>query len=293
MKQASVFYKLPIEQMRGKLATKQADILYGGQVAGNNTLTLEEGKHLSTNFSKYVVLTVRRGVNRFYVKSRTTVTNTVGTIYSKVCMLLSMLLVDALYKAYKQDWIEMLGVKTSYDYWGGNKTFREYITSIVLTAVRERKQEITYNSVPNELGVYERVLLCNNPYYSFVSQSVTINGVDFSADNHVAGMIQANLQYFALAQDSTRKILNVIDSVSGTTYKCGINGQSTTTFNDISESLQGMCYRLSIQGDEIEDISVIDSKGEVRLQGKPYADSAKTEAISATQIITDGLTFYV
>ena len=122
-KETSVFYKLPIEEMRGKLATKQDGIMYAGQEQGDNTLSVGVGKHAATNFEKYIVLTKTRGKNRFYVKSRTSVTNSIGTVNTRAILALAMPLVDAMY-ARRDDSVQMDGLKIAYQYYQKGETLR-------------------------------------------------------------------------------------------------------------------------------------------------------------------------
>lgn len=69
-------FKMPFEELRGKLATKQDGIIYSGQEEGARTDTLTAGKKSATNFSKYIVAYRRNGINRFYIKSNTSINRT-------------------------------------------------------------------------------------------------------------------------------------------------------------------------------------------------------------------------
>lgn len=85
---------MPFEELRGKLATKQQGITYSGQEAGTNASTLTEGKHAATNFSKYIVSYKRRGVNRFMVKSNTTMHQTNQAVRVKASMAFAIMYAD-------------------------------------------------------------------------------------------------------------------------------------------------------------------------------------------------------
>lgn len=87
-------FKMPFEELRGKLATKQQGITYSGQEAGTNASTLTEGKHAATNFSKYIVTYKRRGVNRFMVKSNTTMHQTNQAVRAKASMAFAIMYAD-------------------------------------------------------------------------------------------------------------------------------------------------------------------------------------------------------
>lgn len=85
---------MPFEELRGKLATKQQGITYSGQEAGTKASTLTEGKHAATNFSKYIVSYKRRGVNRFMVKSNTTMHQTNQAVRAKAEMAFAVMYAD-------------------------------------------------------------------------------------------------------------------------------------------------------------------------------------------------------
>lgn len=87
-------FKMPFEELRGKLATKQQDITYSGQEAGTNASTLTTGKHAATNFSKYIVAYKRRGINRFMVKSNTTMHQTNQAVRAKASMAFAVMYAD-------------------------------------------------------------------------------------------------------------------------------------------------------------------------------------------------------
>lgn len=87
-------FKMPFEELRGKLATKQKGITYSGQEDGTNASTLTTGKHAATNFSKYIVSYKRRGVNRFMVKSNTTMHQTNQAVRAKAEMAFAVMYAD-------------------------------------------------------------------------------------------------------------------------------------------------------------------------------------------------------
>lgn len=292
-KNATVFYKLPIEQMRGKLATTQKGIVYAGQGEDEKPIDLETGKHLATNYSNFVVLSVRRGKNYFYVRSRTSIRNTTGTVFSRTSLSLGVLLADELYKWYKSGSIEMAAVKDSFDYWGGEKTFREYITSIVVEAVRGRKQEITYKSRPDEQGVSEIVDLISNPYYSFVTGPVTINNVVFGSTVAQAKILQQFMRFFAAAQDATAYNITVVNTVTGSRFKMYVNAQSDTLISSITGLGLEMYLVPRTSAEDPFVLRLVDYRGNVVLTGTPYTDAQKTTALAPTDVISQIGTLYV
>lgn len=294
-KEATIFYKLPIEQMRGKLAAKQEGILYAGQSQGENTMSLPMGKHLSTNFEKYIVLSVRRGVNKFYVKSRTAIRNTIGTIYAKITMLLSMILVERLYQVYKNGGgVTFVGFNASYEYWGNGMTVREYISSCVLQAVRNRRQYVQYKGIPNDNGIYPMNNLCTNPFTSWNSQGVMIEGIEFPTYPKEKGVIQNNLHYYAAALNGVSHKFTVVNTVTGTKYERYAVSDADSSFADLAATIQYLVYELDAndQG-KLSTITIRNEAGIVLLQGKPFKDQSLTTEIEVTEKIADISTVYV
>lgn len=88
-------FKVPFEELRGKLATKQKDIAYSGQ-EGDSPASVRTGTHASTNFNKYIVAYKRNDKNRFYVKSRATIHQTAAARRSKANLAFAVVLADYL-----------------------------------------------------------------------------------------------------------------------------------------------------------------------------------------------------
>lgn len=122
---------MPFEELRGKLATKQQGITYSGQEAGTNASTLTVGKHAATNFSKYIVSYKRRGVNRFMVKSNTTMHQTNQAVRAKAELAFSVMYADYVLSRAKEgsrllDNLE--DMKRAYDQrYPNTQTLREWI----------------------------------------------------------------------------------------------------------------------------------------------------------------------
>lgn len=295
-KNASVFYKLPIDVLRGKLATKQDDIRYEGQTEGESILSLGLGKKQAVNFEKYIVLTNRNGKNSFYVKSATSVGNTVGSMYNRTAMILTTTLVDFLYKIYQAGSVELRVLDQSLKDWGEGKTMREYMTSFVNWSVRNRQNTIQYWGPRNQQGIAERVDLMDNPFKSFVSAGVGISGVDFPSSGRQRYLLQQNMRFFAVAMDSTAVRIDVHSVVSGTKRPLFLNVQSATTVSELANTNQSRVW--GVQADatkptELGSISILDEKGLVILSGKPYKDAAKTQPVLLTDIVYNLTTLYI
>lgn len=287
-KNASVFYKLPIDVLRGKLATKQDDIRYEGQAAGESILSLGLGKKQAVNFEKYIVLTNRNGKNSFYVKSTTAVGNTVGSMYNRTAMILTATLVDFLYKIYQAGSIELRVLDQSLQDWGGGKTMREYMTSFVNWSIRNRQNTIQYWGPKNQQGIAERVDLMDNPFKSFVSAGVGMSGVDFPSTGRQRYLLQQNMRYFAVAMDSTAVRIDVQSVVSGIKRPVFLNVQSATTLAELANTNQSRVWDVkadTTKPTELGSISILDENGMVILSGKPYKDAAKTQPVLLTDVV--------
>lgn len=295
-KNVSVFYKLPIDVMRGKLATKQDDIRYEGQAEGESILSLGLGKKQAVNFEKYIVLTNRNGKNSFYVKSATAVRNTTGSMYNRIVMILTATLVDHLYKQYKAGSVELLPLDQSLKDWGEGKTMKEYMTSFVNWSIRNRQNTIMYWGEKTPDGIAERVDLCDNPFKSFTSPSQIIAGEAFPSSGREKYLLQQNLRFFAAAMDSTAVKINVTETISGRTRSMYLNAQSATKVNELRNTIQAGAWDLGVNlsdPTEITTLTIRDKNGNGVISGKPYKDAAKTQPVLLTDEVFNLSTLYV
>lgn len=295
-KNASVFYKLPIDVLRGKLATKQDDIRYEGQAEGESILSLGLGKKQAVNFEKYIVLTNRNGKNSFYVKSATSVGNTVGSMYNRVVMILTAVLVDHLYRLYQAGAQDLLPLDQSLKDWGEGKTMKEYMTSFVNWSIRNRQNTIMYWGPKTPQGIAERVDLCDNPFKSFVTPAEVIAGEQFPSSGREQYLLQQNLRFFAAAMDSTSIRVNVVETISGRTRPMYLNVQSATTLANLIDTTQSKVWNLFADRTEetqLGNIALFDENGMVLVSGKPYKDAAKTQPVLLTDVVFNLSTLYI
>lgn len=293
-KNASVFYKLPIEEMRGKLATKQDGIMYAGQENGENTLSVGDGNHVATNFEKYIVVTKTRGKNRFYVKSRTTVANTTGTINTRSILALAIPFVDAIY-ARRDDSVEMVAFKEAYQFYKKGETLREYLTSVVVESIRRGKADIEYLSKPNQQGVSEYVTLIANPYkaYNTIAPMIFTGGHNFGTKANEARIIQEYLKYRALQMSALKHTIKLHDTVSGSAYEFTLVVMANSTLVDIAATVQQWAFRITRQEDIITSMTLFPFKLNYAISGKPYLDEAKTQDVTASTVINGVTDLYI
>lgn len=287
-KESSVFYKLPIEEMRGKLATKQDGIMYAGQEQGNNTLSIGDGNHAATNFEKYIVLTKSRGKNRFYVKSRTTVANSTGTINTRAILALAMPFVDAIY-ARRDDAVEMVAFKEAYQFYQKGETLREYLTRVVVESIRRGKTNIEYLSKPNQQGLSEYVSLIANPYKAFSTAAPMIftNGDTYGDDARDAKIIQEYLKYRAVQMGANLYSIKVHDTITGTTYKMTLLANPDSTMQSLDRTLQARAYRVvAAKEGTIESATLFPFELDYAISGQPWLDAEKTTPLVMSTVIS-------
>lgn len=298
-KQANVLYQLPIEEMHGRLATKQQNITYSGQRNGEDTLKLGDGKHTATNYEQYVVLTRRRGKNLFYVKSRTTVSNSIGTTFARALLALTTPLVDW-YLSSPKSTAELLQYNqfvASYEFFGQQKTIREYLASRIMECVKAKQEYITFYTVPDAQGISQVENLIKNPFRDINSEppilGTTGATTTFGKKGNDSGLIQAYLPYFARLQNATAHTINVIRVATGQKYSLTFNVAATTTMDDIDASTQYQAAELSDADGEIESVTLYNRKGLVLLKGKPYTDETLTTAVGVGTAINTFTTWYI
>lgn len=298
-KQANVLYQLPIEEMHGRLATKQQNITYSGQRYGEDTLKLGDGKHTATNYEQYVVLTRRRGKNLFYVKSRTTVSNSIGTTFARALLALTTPLVDW-YLTSPKDTAQLLQYNqfiASYDYFGQQKTIREYLASRIMECVKAKQEYITFYTVPDAQGISQVENLILNPYREINSNPPTLgptgSAVQYGNKGNDAGLIQAYLQYFARLQNATAHTINVIRVATGQRYSVTFNVAATTSIDDLDGGLQNYAYEILLTDAVVSSVTIYNRQGLVLLKGKPYTDKTLTTEVQDSAAVNTFTTWYI
>lgn len=296
-KEASVFYKLPIEEMRGKLATKQDGIMYAGQEQGQNTLSIGDGSHAATNFEKYIVLTKSRGKNRFYVKSRTTVTNTTATNFRRASLALASALADYVIPYVKTD-LSYKQLREAFEYDGAGKTLREYIVAACLRAFERKDEYISVLSAPlDEAGLRTQVEIIPNPVYANNVNASTVKALSLNPNTPIftnlatrAAIVQEYFRYFAGVTNSVQAPITVVDTRTGRKYKVVLLVTALDQpFDSIGiDSVQGNAFRLQTEEASelvtLGNITIYDRTRGISIEGKPYLDEEKTQAVEVATI---------
>lgn len=189
-------FKMPFEELRGKLATKQQGITYSGQEAGTNASTITVGKHAATNFSKYIVAYKRRGVNRFMVKSNTTMHQTNQAVRAKASMAFAIMYADyVLAQAVEgSDLLNNLqALKAAYDKrYPNTQTLREWIVGQFVPQVL--LSSLLGYSLPDyrQAGVFHRITVVTQ---GFGSATATIDSTILGSTTAVRIVDYLNAKY--------------------------------------------------------------------------------------------------
>lgn len=172
-------FKMPFEELRGKLATKQDGILYSGQEKGARTDTLTAGKKSATNFSKYIVAYRRKGVNRFYIKSITSINRTTLSVERQGSLAFAQALADyILYQggallAIIENLCKAYNEKNGY-----NQSVRGFVIGQLAAQINSGSQLLGYTLPDYRIpGVLTR--------YQITNHGISVNGNLFAMLNDV------------------------------------------------------------------------------------------------------------
>lgn len=208
-------FKMPFEELRGKLATKQQGITYSGQEAGTNASTITTGKHAATNFSKYIVSYRRRGVNRFMVKSNTTMHQTNQAVRTKAKLAFAIMYADyVLAQAVEGSDLRnnLEALKRAYDVrYPNTQTLREWIIGQFVPQVLT--QSLLGYSLPDyrQAGVFRRAMIITQ---GFPEATATIDSQILGSTTAQRVVDYLNARYDVLANTGA---WNVIRTYMGQT----------------------------------------------------------------------------
>lgn len=169
-KMSNVQYALAVEKLRGKLATKQQDIVYSTQVDGAGVSSALNGVREALNFQKYMVLTVRNGKNMFYVKSRTSVKLSTATRRAQAALGAGSLIALAYIRKNGDNIQEGLdNVALAYEDYvrrtGDKCGLRGYICKTIVQQLRLKAGRLTVPGVLDpSTGLQPIIGICDNPF---------------------------------------------------------------------------------------------------------------------------------
>lgn len=133
-KRSTMAFALPVEEMRGKLATKQQEITYQGQGTDQTPYDLAAGKKSANNFHKYFVGQKRNNKQFFYVKSRTSINNTAPMKAAKAALGSAGVLFDKAERL-RDSWRDCYNYALNHGFKG---TFREWAVSVFINGLRNK-----------------------------------------------------------------------------------------------------------------------------------------------------------
>lgn len=281
-KQPTVSFKLAVDEMRGKLATKQKNIRYSGQRQGQKVSDLAPGKHEATNFEEYIVLTKRRGKQMFYVKSRTTVNNSRVSLAVRATTALASPLVDFIYQLYQGGGATIFNqLEASYIKWGGDMIIREYITSLVANTMNSGGYGEEINFVDAD-GTSQ--VLCANPYFEYntpaSSCSFTIGGAPIAYTDYlpIRSRFRSAMQnYFGklILNDSSAPVTILVKDTTGRksrniTLQTASGGTYVGTLKNTTQGASlGAGFSDSGGAEALDFLTIYKEDGTVLMEGTP------------------------
>lgn len=224
-KRSNVAYALPVEEMRGKLATKQKDIMYSTQVEGAGVASALNGVREATNFQKYVVLTKRNGKNRFYVKSNTSVKLATSTRRAQAALGAASLIALAYIRKNGENIQEgvdnvLLGYEDYVRRTGDKCGLRGYMCKTMVQQLRLKESNLTVlGALDTTTGLQPVLTICANP---FISMDFSVEPLDQLTANEMGIMrgylpqLEGDLEIYEVAAFSA----------NGVKYPIYVNGSS-------------------------------------------------------------------
>lgn len=299
-KKETVYFALPIDEMKGKMATKQLNIQYSGQSSDETPYDLATGRHRATNFRKYVVLTHVRGKNMFYVKSRTTVNNTRYMQLAQSLMALSASLATMVAQDVQDapDQRPYPQVLKSYDDFAPEgQTLRDYLTSKFNSQIRQNVEKLT---LPVKTGtmpeIIEAVEIGNNPFYGYDHEYEPSNiTAKFGETEAQKKVIQ---KYFAALNSIYNQAIYTLNYVSADLKKGSVkivqSSAGASTFETLAGTVQGNSFSIEFGDgtDNMVNMTIYNGIGRVITTGEVYADETFTTPITKATEFLSGMTIY-
>lgn len=309
-KGSNVFYKLPFEDLRGKLAIKQTDIKYSGQRDTEAAFDLPTGKHQAVNYDSCIVLSKRRGSNRFYVKKNTTINITrraqvnkaiLGICASLTARMAKMIIADL--DSGNDDYADLYA---AYEYYANGKTFREWLTSIVYNGVISQDTLFEYDEVPDpDTGEIQTVAFAGNPFRS-ASLDIQVDGgsitYGYTYENWAEKQVYQKF-YKTLAtlwQPANTQVIKIIRKDLAE-YELSILFQTAAdgskTVQDYISSIQGNAFWAFLGQDEqqqdIYGAVIYRSDGRLWAKGQLFTDEARTTPLDPSAALDTLTTLYL
>lgn len=296
--------------MRGKLATKQQQIAYSGQAAGETPYDLTAGKKEATNFEKYIVLTKRRGVNRFYVKSRVAVNNTTAMVAAKAALgagssIAQRVVAEFMRQAEQSGGLVVDQITAATRYYNQknneNLTTREYVAKYIVPQLRNRQALLTCPDVPDEEQMVTPTISLGHNTFVDDSAYSAASGIatGFPGSNAERAAFRKFMGMLSLHGDGVVLKIRTItgttsDPILGTqdfevrTGRTSIGLQNVNIGQHAASSF-GAAYNMTQDGTDIL-MSLYDKRGNLVHRGKLYR--AQTDGQTTTYVpVSEGENF--
>lgn len=294
-KKATVTYQLPVEEMHGKLATKQ-DVTYSGQSASQTAYNLGIGVHAASGYEQYVVLTRTRGKNRFYVRSRSSIRVTPYTQLSQALMALCSSLATQIEQAAKArpEQRPYAGILKSFEEMAPQgQTLREYLTSLFLVQVRDGAATLQapYAPVPGQAPTYETI--GDNPFLStaaYDAAGITRSYTKTDVQKKVYQKYYGGMS--SVTSVDVRDLVIVAANKKKHTIRFPEFGEGVT-FEQAAPLIMGHAYGMAIAAEE-NTVSAIfyDGRGRQIAAGVLYTDADATTPVVKTDTVDTLTTAY-
>lgn len=296
-KRESVYYALPVEEMRGKLATKQKPITYGGQTADMTPYDLTDGVHQSNNFRRYVVLTKTRGKNRFYVKSKLSVNVSRRTKFTQAVLGLGADIARHLYPVVTNGLNSNIYDALVYRRQDGQSEL-DVLTSVVIEGLRRKREYFEILSRPDiSTGLPTILQIAGNPFCSpDVIYADSELGESYTKKPSECRNTQKFYSIFndVLYQESLATITVETSDLRTKQIQLFVpqgGAESESVFNTIIGHAYASYQTVGAQ--VLFIMTIYNDKGSVWGTGELYTDSARTSKVVRNTPITDGMTLYL
>lgn len=309
-KGSNVYYKLPFEDLRGKLAIKQKDIKYTGQRDTEAAFDLPMGKHQAVNYDSCIVLSKRRGSNRFYVKKNTTISITrrgqlnkaiLGLCASLTARMAASILASL--EAGSDDYEELY---ESYEFYAKEgQTLREWLATKVIEAVQTQDVLFEYDKLPNpDTGEIEPVAYAPNPLRSASfdlvvdGSTLTMGFTELWSEKQVYQKFYRTMA--TLWQPASTHTIHIVRKDLSTydlTILFQTGADEVKTVKDFIDSIQGDAFWGYLGKDQqqqpIYGAVIYRSDGRLWATGQLYTDEARTTLLDPTTALNTIDTVYI
>lgn len=282
-----VSFKIPFDEVRGKLAEKQQNVRYQSQPEGASSYYVESGKKLSTNYNKYLVSYRRNGVNRFYVKRQVAINLTDAQRRVQAYITLTNIVANKLLVTVpaitRLTAMFRVGEKRKSE----NDTLRDYTFRLVSEAVRNGESNIVLMDVNKETYAEMTFTVGQNP---LITGNNSLGDTDLLPTmGFTMGEMRKIYQY---NRAFSPKVANI--NVEGREYLFYVVGD-VTSIGDLNGNIAGAAFDMEIEAQEVFTRIINNKTGKLVDGGRRYQlyeDADYTTAVGDQLAFAEGMTLY-